>query len=793
MDLSQLTSTLSPLTPPHDSSVSLTLDKINKWGLRFLAFSIPLFFLPFTYEAFELNKQVLLLTLGFILLVIWFSRVVASRQANLLRSPLNWAALALLIVTAVSTITSIDPITSLLGFYGRFNGGLLSLVGYLLLFFLVSVNTRNRQDIHWLMGSWLTGVGLAAVVLLGQLLGLRWLPFAFAQVSSFSPLGGALNAIILILSASFPLALYFARVAAKKWLRLLNLLMAILVIVLIFMVDYHLGWLGLGLGSLVWLALLFYKNESTSFQWTVIPALSILLSLIAWPVILVNITRISVPVEVNLSLPASWRIAWQNAQSYPWLGTGPDTFSYGFSKFKPEGFNDSNFWSFRFDRATSELAQLLSTTGFLGLAVYIAVLIISVYLCWRVLKDKQSEDWYLRAVIVTSVIVLIAAQVVYFLNTTMATMFWVMLGLLAVVASGGERKFSLTESPRASLSFSFGLAVVVLATVAVVFGMGRFWLADAAYAQAQNQPLTVDGLRQAEVKLIKAINLNPWRDIYRVTLAQVYLGLANYEANQPVSEKKEEQDLQLARLQRYIASSIAAAKSATELSGQSVSNWEALGSIYRGTVLFARDAEPWVISSFQKAVELEPSNPALLTELGKAYLISASRLKQEAESASGEQKIKLEQQSAEQLAKALEQFALAIKAKADYAPAHFQEVLALELQGKFAEAIDKLERLRASLPQDIDVLYELGSLTYNMGDYTKAEEAFSTITNLVPNHSNAHFNLNLIYQKRGEVDKAIAELEKVLELNPGNEQVTKMLQELRSGKVAEPASNQQPK
>lgn len=793
MDLSQhFTAPFSASQPASEPGVARTLSLISKWGLRLLVLVLPLLFMPFTYEAFELSKQTWLLGVGLILLVVWFSESVVGRQAKLMRSPINWAVLALLVVMIVSTFTSIDPITSILGFYSRFNGGLVSIAGYLILFFLVTTSTRSKEDIHWLLGSWLTGIGISGVILLVQLFGLFWLPFNFAKVTSFTPLGGALNAVALILAASFPLAIYFARQAAKSWLRILNLLVAVLILVVLFMVDYNLGWLGLGVGAAAWLGLLFFKNESSNFQWTVLPALAILLSIIAWPIVLVNVTRVSVPVEVNLSLGASWKIAYQNAKSNPLLGTGPDTFSYGFSKFKPESFNDSNFWSFRFDRATSELAQLLSTTGFIGLAAYLAVLGFGLYLCWRAIKDRQASDWYLRAAIVSIFLVLIAAQVVYFVNTTMAVMTWLTLGVLTVISSKGERKFSLSDSPRTSLSFSFGLAVVVLMAVGVWFGLGRFWMADTLYAKANRAPLTVDGLLQAQADLTEAVSLNPWRDTYRVTLAQVLLGLANNEASQPIAEKPEDQQIQVQRLQTYIAASIASARSATELASESVANWEVLGSIYRGTVLFARDAEPWVISSFERAVTLEPSNPALFTELGKAYLISASRKRQLAEQAKDDEKGKLEMEASEALTRALEQFARASALKPDYAPAQFQEVLALELQGKFAEAIDKLQRLRESLPQDIDVLYELGSLLYNTGDYDKAEEAFSTITKLVPNHSNAHFGLNLVYQKKGEIDKAIVELEKVLELNPGNEQVTKLLSDLKSGTAATTTPPAQP-
>ncbi|MDZ4229693.1 MAG: hypothetical protein U1C53_00995, partial [Candidatus Veblenbacteria bacterium] len=629
MDLSQrLATSFSP--SQSEPPIAHTLASITRWGVRVLMLLLPLMFLPSTFEGLEFNKQFWLLGVGFVLLVIWFGQVVATRQANLIRSPLHWSVLALVVVAIGSTITSVDPITSTLGFYGRFNGGLLSVVGYVLLFFLVTVSTRDRHDTHWLLGAWLSGVGVASLVLVLQLLGLRWLPFAAAGVSSFTPLGGALNAVVLALAASLPLAIYFARAAKFAWLRTLALILSILVLVVLVLVDYHLGWLGVGVGAAAWLALLFYKNETAGFQWAVVPALAIILSLVAWPLTLVNLTRASVPVEVNLSLSASWKIALQNAKGNPLLGTGPDTFSYGFSKFKPEGFNDSNFWTFRFNRATSEFAQVLSTTGFLGLAAFLALLGSGLYLAWTALKDRMADDWYLRAAVVASYLVLVVAQVVYFLNTTLAVMTWLMLGLLAVMSSRQQRRLSLTDSPRASLSFSFGLAVVVLAAAAVWLGIIRFWLADAAYARAQRAPLTVEGLTQAQTDLTEAVNLNPWRDTYRVSLAQVLLGLANNEASQQAAATEEEQQVQVQRLQTYIAASIAAARSATELSSQNVANWETLGSIYRGTVLFALDAEPWVISSFEQAVALEPSNPALFTELGKAYLISASRKRQQA-------------------------------------------------------------------------------------------------------------------------------------------------------------------
>ncbi|MFA4818727.1 MAG: tetratricopeptide repeat protein [Patescibacteria group bacterium] len=787
--MSSIASSLTPRPSASEPSVNPTevkierfyLDQVLTWGLRGLVFLIPVFFLPWTSEIFELNKQFILLILGSILLAVWVARGVLARATTMAKNWLNVAVAAFLGVFILATIFSIDPITSILGFYGRFNGGLQSVAAYLILYFLILQNTKQSKDVHWVVGSWLTGVGLGGLVLLLQLLGLKWLPFAAGQLSSFTPLGGSLNAVSLLLAASIPLALYLTRAGKTRLSRWASIALAILSLVLLFIVDYQLGWIGLIVGSAVWLGLVFWKNQAVSPLWTLVPALALLLAVVAWPLTTPALTRLPVPVEVNLSLGSSWKIAWQNAKSSPLLGTGPETFIYGFSKYKPENFNDSNFWAFRFDKAASELAQFTATTGFVGLASYGIILLMALYLVGKMLKDKTKPDWFLGAAVGSSLVVLIVGNVFYFANTVLAVNFWLLLGLLGMLTSVKQRQVSLAESPRASFLFSFGLAVVVLAAVGICFVAVRFWLADVAYARAQVASNKVETLEAAGTELIEAVTLNPWRDTYRIGLARVFLNLANREANQPAGKSDEEKQVQIKKLQSYIASSIAAARSATELTNQNVANWEALGSIYRGTVLFARDAENWVIDSFEKAVALEPSNPALYTELGKAYLVSGTRNRQEANQTKDPAvKSKLEEEAAVSIVKAMEQFDKAIKLKANYTPAQFNQVLALELQNKVDDAIAKLQDMRQYNPQDIDVIYELASLYFGKGDMEKAREAFATITALVPNHANAHYGLALVYAKTGDKDNAIKQLEKVLELNPGNQDVQKQIDDLKN-------------
>ncbi len=777
MDFAQ--SMAETFAPKTAHPASRYLDAVLVWGLRVLTLLLPLTFLPWTFEAFELNKQFLLLGGGVALLAVWVGSVVLAREVRWVRSVLNWAVLAFLAVVVVSTVFSIDKVTSILGFYGRFNGGLVSVIAYVVYYFLVLHVVRREGNVRWLVGSWLTGVGVAALVLALNLFGVHALGFfPLGQASSFTPLGSSLNALTLILGASFPLALFFAHSARTTVGRMFSLLFSVLVLAVVFLVDYQLGWVALLTASVVWLGFVFWKNETVGFQWTILPAVALLLVVVGWPVVTTQLTRRSIPVEVNLSLPASWKIANQNIKANPLIGTGPETFIFGFSKYKPDQFNQSDFWAYRFDKSASELSQAFGTMGILGLASYLGILLLGLYLAWRTISHRAHEDWYLRAAVVTSYLVLAVGSVLYFSNTALAFMFWLVLALLAGFSSAGNRELTLKGSPRISFLFSFGLAVVVLLAAGVWVGIVRFWSADYAYAKAQGAAQ----LEQAQGELQTAVSLNPWRDTYRVGLAQVYLGLANQQARQPAGDTDAKRKAQLAQLQQYISSAIAAARSATDLSRENVFNWESLGSIYRGTVPYARDAQAWVISSFQEAIKLEYSNPALHTELGKAYLLSASQSKAQASTTTDQAaKAKLDSDTATNLGLAIEQFKVAIQLKAQYTPAHFNEALAYELQGKIDDAIAKLESIRSFNATDVDVLYELGSLYYSKGNYDLALSAFSTITSLVPNHSNAHYGLSLVYQKKGDKDKAVAEMQKVLDLNPGNQQIQQQLDALKTG------------
>ena len=70
------------------------------------------------------------------------------------------------------------------------------------------------------------------------------------------------------------------------------------------------------------------------------------------------------------------------------------------------------------------------------------------------------------------------------------------------------------------------------------------------------------------------------------------------------------------------------------------------------------------------------------------------------------------------------------------------------------------------------------------GDLERAKNALSYAVSLAPSFSNARWFLATIFEKEGNIDSAIEQVQKVLELNPDNAIVKSRLDRLLKGKLS---------
>ena len=99
-----------------------------RYAYYLLFFLTPLLLTPLNYELFEFNKMLFVYGISIIVGSAWMIRMTIEKRIIFRQTPLDIPIALFLIAHLISTINSIDPHISVWGYYGRYNGGLVSLI-----------------------------------------------------------------------------------------------------------------------------------------------------------------------------------------------------------------------------------------------------------------------------------------------------------------------------------------------------------------------------------------------------------------------------------------------------------------------------------------------------------------------------------------------------------------------------------------------------------------------------------------------------------------------------------------
>jgi len=100
--------------------------------------------------------------------------------------------------------------------------------------------------------------------------------------------------------------------------------------------------------------------------------------------------------------------------------------------------------------------------------------------------------------------------------------------------------------------------------------------------------------------------------------------------------------------------------------------------------------------------------------------------------------------------------------------ADLKKAIDLANKGKFTEALIILEKLFSIVPDDPEVLYNLGMCHTELGNPKKAIELLEKVSNRSPFFSNVYVALGFAYAKINKLDKAESNFRIALELDPNN-------------------------
>lgn len=576
---------------------------------KILLFFIPLILFPTTSELFEFNKMVATYILTVLIVSLWVAKMISQRKIIFRRTILDIPLLIFLSTQIISTLISLDPRTSLFGYYSRFNGGLLSSFTYALLYWAWVSNLDAKKTVSSLKFLLMSAVLVSLYGILEHF-GIDkniWVQDVAERV--FSTLGQP-NWLAAWLVALIPISWAFA---LKEKLDIRNrklwiwTLVSLIFFITILFTKSRSGLLGFGA------ALVIFWGPNLRKKWK--KALFLILPLaICALVIGTPWTRQlpSSPQGTSLETGGTesgkireivWKGALEIWKHYPLFGSGVETFAYSYYNFRPIEHNLVSEWDFLYNKAHNEYLNFMATTGTLGIVSYLALIIFSLLLIFKSKSDfKFAFLGGYGALLVTNF---------FGFSVVPTSLLFFLFPAFAVTLSQGrsEGKVQSMQMAKSNNEQKILLAILLIVTGYLLIVIARYWYADLLYAKGKalnDQGTFVNGRQE----LVKAVSFSPREPVFWDELSQSSTGIA--VSLQEAAEKQ--------KAQEFADVAIKESQKATGLSPKNVNLKRNRATLF--IKLSALDAHylTKAIEAINEAIDLAPTDAKLVYNLGLTYL-----------------------------------------------------------------------------------------------------------------------------------------------------------------------------
>ncbi|MDP3735244.1 MAG: tetratricopeptide repeat protein [bacterium] len=764
------------------------LSRLPFWSLVGLTFLLPVFFLPSPASHFQLTKVVLLAVFVVGALVMWIVGRLRTAEVTLPRVLFFYALLFLPIVSLLSAVWARSFSTALFG--GGFETDTVAFLLLCALFTLVTaVSVRTREHAIKIYAALLASFFVVALFQMARLsFGFDTLAFSGTFTTSIANLIGKWNdlgiffgliAILTLTSLEFLTVRPLVRV-------LLSILLAF-ALFLLAVVNFLAVWTVLGALAIVFAVYRFSlrrgvrraarasegKSEAPRLAdiRRELPIATLAVLVVASVFIFtgnMDDNRLGSAISsafkvVHLEARPSWTstlaVARQTLLAHPILGVGPNHFLAEWHRLKPEGINSTPFWAVDFSLGVGLLPTMLITTGLLGAAVLLTVLIGFCYHGFRALFVLREDPlgFYLLVSSFVGALYGWIILVIYVPSPPTVALTFLFTGLfLAVLVSEkmlGERTISFL-SPRASL---VGATILVSLGIVSLVGVGAY--AKRALAMYYYQRATIvraagAGVEETDAPLTRARKIHAFTIIDR---ARAQLGLA--ALSELLAREEINTDAGREAFRATLGTTIDRARAAMERNEYEYQNWLVLGDVYTSIVpLKIEGAYGQAKDAYDRARALNPTHPAILLALARL------------EAARGENG------SARDLVKD------ALNMKNNYSEAIFFLSQLDIAAGNLDEALKSVESASLLEPNNPLIFFQLGLLRYNGESWDNAIAAFERAVLLNDVYANARYFLGLSYARVGRTADALTQFEVVARYNPDNAEVKTVVANLRAGR-----------
>ena len=547
---------------------SQRLQKLIVILFHLLFMTVPFFFTWVNEELFEFPKM--LLTYGFTVLIVglWVSRMILEKKIIVRQTVFDWPILFFVVSQTLSTIFSIHPPTSVMGYYTRFHGGLLSTLTYTLLFYaLVSNFSKPALRKLWL-SIFIAALGVTlyalpehfgrspSCLIIAQNFDVScWIQDVKSRV--FATFGQP-NWLAAYTITLIPLGILSFAQSKKRWQQGLFGLTTLTLFLTLLFTQSRSGLMGFGVSMIlvgVGLAWLKYQNRNKST-----PLLYKSLSLIGVLAVALLLTGSSFTPAISqllqpppLASPAPQptaqpvnrlevggtdsgeirKIVWQGAvevwKRYPLLGSGVETFAYSYYQDRPAAHNLVSEWDFLYNKAHNELLNFLATTGMVGLLSYLLLLgwlgIVSLHYIIGRQRTTNLSDQLMMLGLLSGVVALSVSNFFGFSTVVVSLLLLTSLGSIAVMVTPKKIEPATTKHITPSTTQFIQLSILSIVAIVSLSQVIKIWRADKAYAAGKDY-IEAGYAEHGLERLQTTIKLRPREALYHNQLADAYSKVA---------------------------------------------------------------------------------------------------------------------------------------------------------------------------------------------------------------------------------------------------------------------------
>ncbi len=578
----------------------LYCDKIIRYSFYALFLFVPLIFFSNTSELFEFNKMWLSFGLTIIIGAAWISKMIIERKIILKRTPLDIPLILFLVSQIISTIFSFDNHVSFWGYYTRFNGGLLSIISYIFLYYTLVSNLQIKHVARILFISFVSGVITAiwgfpshfgydptCLVFRGSLDTNCWTDAFKPTVRVFSTLGqpawfAAYLNVLLPLSMAY--TLLKLNNPKDKIKTLIYFTATLLFYVCLIFTNTRAGIAAFFVSDIILWIILFYKkiyNPKRLLKYFLIFHFAFTVCSFFYGAPITSLNKFTFPAlqkklivhaQTPTNTPAQpkiksggitdsaeirllvWRGAINAWKAYPVFGTGVETFAFAYYRYRPLEHNMTSEWDYLYNKAHNEYLNYLTTTGIFGLGSYMIIIGTFLFICLKKFKTLSAgwqtnlkmtthfELYTLSFALFAGYISILITNFFGFSVVIINLYFFLIPAFFFMITGPANIADKKTYTPVNLFQWTLIIIITIIA-VFMSYRLYLYWYADTAYALGNNLD-KVSSYQQAYSYLDNAVKIEPNEPVYKdelavnlATLAQAFFLQNDASTGAQIAEK----------------------------------------------------------------------------------------------------------------------------------------------------------------------------------------------------------------------------------------------------------------